>query len=82
MGVIVKLNNPVSTVRPDGVMVGNEWISSVNVIWAAGNKASPLLNTLAVPQDSYGRVKVGTDLSIPDDPWIFVIGDAAHCLGR
>jgi NADH dehydrogenase len=82
MGVTVKLSNPVNAVHPDGVMVGNEWVSSANVIWAAGNKASPLLNTLAVPQDSYGRVKVGTDLSIPDDPWIFVIGDAAHCLGR
>jgi NADH dehydrogenase len=63
-------------------MVGSEWVPSSNVIWAAGNKASPLLNTLKVPQDSYGRVKVGADLTIPDEPWIFVIGDAAHCLGR
>jgi NADH dehydrogenase len=82
MGVVIKLNNPVTLVRTDGVMVGNEWVSSANVIWAAGNKASPLLNTLSVPQDSYGRVKVGSDLAIPDDPWIFVLGDAAHCLGR
>lgn len=82
MGVTVKLNNPVSAVRVDGVMVGSEWVPSANVIWAAGNKASPLLNTLKVPQDSYGRVKVGADLTIPDEPWIFVIGDAAHCLGR
>jgi NADH dehydrogenase len=82
MGVTVKLNNPVSVVRTDGVMVGNEWVPSSNVIWAAGNKAAPLLNTLSVPQDSYGRVKVGRDLAIPDEPWIFVLGDAAHCLGR
>jgi NADH:ubiquinone reductase (H+-translocating) len=82
MGVTVKLNNPVSAVRPDGVMVGNEWIPSANVIWAAGNKASPLLNTLEAPQDSCGRVKVRADLTIPDEPWIFVIGDAGHCLGR
>lgn len=82
MGVTVKLNNPVSVVRPDGVMVGTEWVQSANVIWAAGNKASPLLNTLKVPQDSCGRVKVRADLTIPDEPWIFVIGDAAHCLGR
>lgn len=82
MGVTVKLNNPVSAVRPDGVMVGNEWVPSANVIWAAGNKASPLLNTLAVPQDSCGRVKVRPDLTIPDDPWIFIVGDAAHCLDR
>jgi NADH:ubiquinone reductase (H+-translocating) len=82
MGVTVKLNNPVSAVRADGVMVGNEWVPSANVIWAAGNKASPLLTTLAVPQDSCGRVKVRLDLTIPDDPWIFVVGDAAHCLDR
>lgn len=82
MGVTVKLNNPVSAVRPDGVMVGPEWIPSTNVLWAAGNKASPILNTLAAPQDANGRVKVRADLSIPDEPWIFVIGDAAHCLDR
>lgn len=82
MGVTVKLNNPVSAVRSDGVMVGNEWVSSANVIWAAGTTASPLLNTLEVSQDSCGRVKVRPDLTIPDDPWIFVIGDAAHCLDR
>jgi NADH dehydrogenase len=82
MGVTVKLNNPVSVVRADGVIVGNEWVPSSNVIWAAGNKASPLLNTLGAPQDSYGRVKVRADLTIPDEPWIFVIGDSAHCLGQ
>lgn len=81
MGVTVKLNSPVSAVRADGVQIGSERVPSTNVIWAAGNKASPLLNTLSVPQDPCGRVKVRADLAIPDDPWIFVIGDAAHCLG-
>lgn len=82
MGVTVKLNSAVSAVSSDGVRVGNEWVSSANVIWAAGNKASSLLNTLEVPQDSCGRVRVRPDLTIPDDPWIFVIGDAAHCLDQ
>ncbi|MDR4466114.1 MAG: NAD(P)/FAD-dependent oxidoreductase [Nitrospira sp.] len=82
MGVTVKLNNPVTAVYSDGVMVGNEWVPSANVIWAAGTKASPVLNTLAVPQDPCGRVKVQPDLTIPEDPWIFVIGDAAYCRDR
>ena len=82
MGVTVKLNNRVTAIRPDGVMIGTEWVPSANAIWATGNKASPLLNTLKVPQDSYGRIKVGPDLTIPDEPWIFVIGDAAHCLAN
>ena len=62
-------------------MIGNEWIPTTSVIWAAGNKASPLLKTLSTPQDASGRLKVLPDLTIPDDPWIFVIGDAAHCAG-
>jgi NADH dehydrogenase len=81
-GVTVKLNSPVQAIRADGVMIGNEWVPSTHVIWAAGNKASPLLDTLLVAQDSNGRVKVQLDLTIPDEPWIFVIGDAAHCMGH
>jgi NADH dehydrogenase len=45
MGVTVMLDNRVSAVHPDGVMVGTEWVPSANVIRAAGNKASPLMNT-------------------------------------
>ena len=82
MGVMIKLKSPVSAVHADGVQVGQEWISSMNVVWAAGNRASPLLNSLSAPQDSFGRIKVRPDLTIPDDPWIFVIGDAAHCVGQ
>lgn len=82
MGVVIKLKSPVSAVEAGGVKIGQEWIPSTNVLWAAGNRASPLLNSLAVPQDSFGRIKVQPDLTIPDDPWIFVIGDAAHCLGH
>lgn len=82
IGVSVRLMSPVTSVKPDGVMIGDEWVPSTQVIWAAGNRAAPLLDTLSVAQDSYGRVKVRPDLTIPDDPWIFVIGDAAHCLDR
>jgi NADH:ubiquinone reductase (H+-translocating) len=79
LGVTIRLRSPVSAVKPDGVMIGQEWVPSTRVIWAAGNKASPLLNTLSAPQDSAGRIVVNLDLTIPDDPWIFIIGDAAHC---
>ena len=82
MGVVIKLKSPVSAVHADRVKIGEEWIPSTNVIWAAGNRASPLLNTLSSPQDSFGRIKVRPDLTIPGDPWIFVIGDAAHCVGH
>jgi NADH:ubiquinone reductase (H+-translocating) len=82
MGVTIKLKSLVSDVREDGVMIGEEFVPSTSVIWAAGNRASPLLNSLSVPQDGSGRIKVQSDLTIPDDPWIFVIGDGAHCVGK
>ena len=81
MGVTIKLNSKVQNVRTDGVMIDNELLPSTNVIWAAGNRAAPVLHTLAVPQDAAGRIQVQPDLTIPGDPWIFVIGDAARCLG-
>jgi len=48
------------------------------VIWAAGVRASPLLDTLGFEQDRLGRVVVGPELQVPGHPEIFVIGDAAH----
>jgi NADH:quinone reductase (non-electrogenic) len=81
MGVTIMLNSPVTDINSDGVTIGNEFVRSTNIIWAAGNKASPLLTSLGVLQDSSGRIKVRPDLTIPGDPWIFVIGDAAHCVG-
>ena len=80
-GVTIKLNRLVSEIRADGLMIGNEFVRSTNIIWAAGNKASSLLPSLGVPQDEFGRIRVQPDLAIPGDPWVFVIGDAAHCAG-
>jgi len=79
LGVEVRLSTLVSNITADGVQVGDEWIMTPNIIWAAGNVASPLLKTLEVDQDKAGRVVVEPDLSVPGFPDIFVIGDAAHC---
>lgn len=82
MGVTIRLNSLVSGVQKDGVMIDQEFVPSAGIIWAAGNKASPLLETLGTAQDGAGRVKVGPDLTIPGEPWIFVLGDAANCTGE
>src|SRR5699024_1736354 len=79
MGVRVLLNTPVTNIEEDAVQFGEGTIQTPNIIWAAGVVASPLLDALEVKQDRTGRVKVNDDLSVPDYPNIFVIGDAA-CL--
>jgi NADH dehydrogenase len=81
MGVEILLNTRVTEVTERGLIANGHFIESMNVIWAAGNEASPLLRSFGVPQDRQGRVIVGSDLSIPGDPWVFVIGDAAHVSG-
>ena len=77
LGVIVHTGALVTDVRADGVAIGNDFIPSHCVIWAAGNKASPVLGTLGVPLDRQGRVIVEPDLSIPGHPEVFVLGDCA-----
>lgn len=77
MGVEVRLNTKVTDVNENGVQLGDTFIKSKNVIWAAGNVASPLLKTLDVELDRAGRAIVEDDCSIPGYPNIFVIGDAA-----
>lgn len=79
LGVEVLLKTFVIDVTPDGVHLGDHFLEASTIIWAAGNEASPILKSLNVPLDRYGRVIVEPDLSIPEHPEIFVIGDAA-CL--
>lgn len=82
MGVKVITGKKVTNITEEGVQIEDEFIPSVNVIWAAGNQASPLLKTLNVPLDRAGRVMVEPDLSIPGHPEVFVIGDAANSKGK
>lgn len=78
MGVRVLLNTPVTDIGYDKVTFKEGWIVTPNIIWAAGVAASPLLSSLNTAQDKSGRVQVTNHLTLPDNPNIFVIGDAAH----
>ncbi|MGI9243183.1 MAG: NAD(P)/FAD-dependent oxidoreductase [Verrucomicrobiales bacterium] len=77
LGVEIRLGQRVTEVRDDGVMCGGSHIPANNVFWAAGVKGSPLGESLGVELDRSGRVKVGSDLSVPGYPNVFVIGDQA-----
>ena len=78
LGVTIKLNDRVREITSDGVHLDDEFIKTPNVIWAAGNVAAPLLESLDTELDKNGRVMVEPDCSVKDNPNIFVIGDAAH----
>jgi NADH dehydrogenase len=77
MGVEVRLNSRVTNIDEAGVWIGDEHLAAQNIIWAAGVAAPKILGTLGVPQDRSGRVIVNGDLSVPNHPNVFVLGDAA-----
>jgi NADH dehydrogenase len=78
LGVEVRTGALVTRVDRGVVQVGEgDTIRSNTVVWAAGNAASPLGRSLGAPTDRVGRVLVSPDLSVPDHPEIFVVGDMA-----
>ncbi len=86
LGVEVRTGIRVTNLAPSQVtLTGNgmsETISARTVLWAAGVRASSFGNVLAdatdAPRDRAGRIIVNRDLTVPDHPEIFVIGDLAH----
>ncbi|BCW95897.1 MAG: NADH dehydrogenase [Fimbriimonadales bacterium] len=86
LGVEVITGAMVQEITPDHILytVGEETfiLPTRTVVWAAGVRAAPLAAILArctnTPTDRGGRLIVAPDLSLPDYPNIFVIGDMAH----
>jgi len=77
LGVEVRTSSPVEAIDSEGVVVAGERIAAKTVIWTAGVAASPAGQWLGTETDRAGRVKVGSDVSVPDHPNIFVIGDTS-----
>jgi NADH dehydrogenase len=77
LGVEVMLGKAVELIDGEGVIVSGERIASKTVIWTAGVASSPAGKWLNVETDRAGRVKVRHDLSVPDHPEVFVVGDTA-----
>jgi NADH:ubiquinone reductase (H+-translocating) len=77
LGVEVILGKAVELIDGEGVIVAGEHIASKTVIWTAGVAPSQAGKWLNAETDRAGRVKVNSDLSVPDHPEVFVVGDTA-----
>ena len=77
-GVEVRTNEKVVKIENDLVTTDKEDIHTDNVVWAAGNEASPIIEKLNTKTDNEGRAIVDPDCSLKDDGNVFVIGDAAN----
>lgn len=89
LGVRVRVSTTIADIRPAHAVLrsahGEERVATRCVLWAAGVRASPLGRVVAdatgAPLDQAGRVMVAPDLSVPEFPEVFVIGDLAHGRG-
>jgi NADH dehydrogenase len=89
LGVEVKTGVMVKDVDREGVTIethnGTQRLNARTVIWAGGVTVSPLGRTVAkrtnAETDKGGRIKVNPDLSIPNHPDTYVIGDLALVAG-
>jgi len=90
LGTRVRTGVTVTNVDEDGVTLktstGEDHIASHTVIWAAGVAVTEFARTLAkktsAPTDRAGHIQVAPDLSIPNFPDIYVVGDLALMNGK
>jgi NADH:ubiquinone reductase (H+-translocating) len=81
LGVRVLLNTKIEQIDRSGVVAGGQRLAARTVIWAAGVVATPIVAWLGVQPGPRGTVSVNPDFSIPGQPNVFVIGDAATVSG-
>src|SRR6267154_3467832 len=90
LGVQLKCGAMVKQVDEEGLTIESDnrtdSIAAKTVVWAGGITASPLGKILAsrtkAETDRGGKVKVKPDLTIPNHPEIYVIGDLASAIDR
>jgi NADH:quinone reductase (non-electrogenic) len=73
----VRLGTRVTGMDDEGVLLGNERIEARTVLWGAGVAPSPLGKMLGAPVNRAGQVEVTPELTVPDDPRVYVVGDMA-----
>jgi len=86
LGVEIVKGVMVTKIEAQGVTFkrgeATEFLAARTVIWAGGVTSTPFGEKLAqrtkAETDRSGRIKVRSDLTIPNHPDIFIIGDLAH----
>lgn len=77
LGVDLRLGNAVQSIDEEGVVIGDERVRAKTVVWTAGVAPSLAGKWLGCVVDRAGRVRIQPDLTVPEHPQIFVIGDTA-----
>jgi NADH dehydrogenase len=76
--VEVKTGEVVASVEPTRVTLkSGETLDSHTLVWGAGLQGNPLGQSLGLELQRGNRIGVGPDLTLPDHPEVYVVGDIA-----
>jgi NADH:ubiquinone reductase (H+-translocating) len=78
-GVEIRLGTSVKEIADGHVVLSDgDTIPTHCVIWGGGIKAAQAADTSGLKQGRGGRIDVEPDLSVPDHPGVYVVGDIAN----
>ena len=76
--VEIMLGEVVSSIEPTRVRLKSGTVLNAHtLIWGAGLQANPVVSGLGLELQHGNRIAVGPDLTLPDHPEVFVVGDIA-----
>jgi NADH:quinone reductase (non-electrogenic) len=77
-GVEVTTGTAVASVDPTRVTLkSGERLAAHTLVWGAGLQGNPLVQSLGLELQRGNRIAVGPDLTLPDYPEVYVVGDIA-----
>jgi NADH:quinone reductase (non-electrogenic) len=77
-GVEVRTGSAVASVAPTRVTLkSGEEIKAHTLVWGAGLQGNPLVESMGIELQRGNRIGVGPDLTLPDHPEVYVLGDVA-----
>lgn len=76
--VEVKTGTAVAAVEPTRVTLkSGEELKAHTLIWGAGLQGNPLVQSLGIELQRGSRIGIGPDLTLPNHPEVYVVGDVA-----
>ena len=76
--VEVQTGEAVAAVSPTRVKLkSGEEIKAHTLVWGAGLQGNPLVQSLGIELERGNRIGVGPELTLPDHPEVYVVGDVA-----
>ena len=77
-GVEVMTGTAVASVAPTRVTLkSGETLEAHTLVWGAGLQGNPLVQSLGIELQRGNRIAVGSELTLPDHPEVYVVGDVA-----